>query len=207
MYVLFVLETGIRSSFEVFDRCRQSRHPWRRSPILYRSETRETLKRNVWNPRKPSIFSETPKKNEGEHGEHGWFLCLMYRMRFIESPWSDNMSIQKKLAFFWRLLQAGDIFFESLRTQETKFSQQRNRGTTIMDYSFPTIMVQWSSTSLIWRPFTHLPLWKAMNSTEPWIFWRKSLPSTTLPKTTSSNLKINIDMIYIFPEVKTRCEF
>ena len=38
------------------------------------------------------------------------------------------------------------------------------------------------------------------------IFWRKSLPSTTLPKTNSSPLKINID-IYIFPEVKTRCEF
>ena len=142
MYVLFVLETGIRSSFEVFDRCRQSRHPWRRSPILYRSETRETLKRNVWNPRKPSIFSETPKKNKGEHGEHGWFLCLMYRMRFIESPWSDNMSIQKKLAFFWRLLQAGDIFLSRFAPRKPNSA---NKGTGVQQSWTTLFQPSWFS--------------------------------------------------------------
>ena len=88
VYVLFVLETGIRSSFEVFDRCRQSRHPWRRSPILYRCHDRKKrLKRNEEPPRENlAFFFRNSKKNiKVNHCEHGWFLLSNFQDAFILS--------------------------------------------------------------------------------------------------------------------------
>ena len=105
-----------------------------------------------------------------------------------------------------QLLQAGDTFLSRFAPRKPNSS---NKGTgvsniqpTLMDYSFsnhhgsvefnqPNLETFYSS-SVNGRP---LKLHWTM------IFWRKSLPSTTLPKTNSSPRGI------FFPEVKTRCEF